>query len=709
MSGDEDVAARLAYSALNRDAQEEDYATMSNLRNSTRLLNSSIAGLFGFGIALGLSGCSATSNGPRTGALSKMKTYLAVGDKPLPVVSGEPGSSITAAEPSDVDPPRPRRTANALGQISGRVFDRDGNPIPDARVRIAVSGASGGKLTRATTDRSGAFTLHGLRPGSSYTVIAESDADDGVLTGRAEAETSDTEVKITLESGDGPALRAGGAAKVGRVSDRAPASEDDPGLEPPAGLTEPAPTPSARSNSARRPAASSAVNEEDLPPATEADHVESNVEPARAGRLSASEAWRRQHDESARREPTDRRPSRVEDSSAPEDEGPNPLPPALEPSEAHSAAPLPPRDAAIAARTSINPSPPTRAGWTAPPNVNGRGQDSAVRQPPASATDEPTPEPSPFANSEPFEQGSKAIAPESFAPIVFEQDPFASERARLKGLNESEAASAPAATPAAPPIARAKSDRVKPASTTPPEASAPTTDPDAIDTPRKQTWRELSQATTQPPPLEGNASLALASSDAKTDRKLLQPSFRTTKPARADARPPTSTATASETGPLCEYDDRLRRIVDFRLPSLDGKSVRLSDIDADLILLDFWGTWCDPCLRSIPHLVDLQNRMGKKIAVIGIACEPDGTDAAVAKVAETVERLKINYPVLISRNDGKCPVQEALHIQAFPTMILITRSGQIVWRDQGATASTLARLDRRILEASPKPDATRRY
>lgn len=662
---------------------------MSNLRNSTRLLNSSIAAVLGIGLGLGLSGCSATSGGPRTGSLSKMKTYLAVGDKPLPVVSGEPGSSIAAAEPSAVDLPRPRRTANALGQISGRVFDRDGAPVPEARVRLAVSGASGGTITRTTTDRSGGFTLHGLRPGSSYTLIAESEGDDGVVSGRAQAETSDSEVQITLDSAADAPLRAGGPSKVGRVSDRVPAADDVLELEPPAGSIEPAPaqTSASRDAPSRRSGLAAKLNEEDLPPATEAENLDPSAEGSRPARVSASEAWRRHRDDAPRS-------PRLPENATPDDEGPNPLPPALEPGAADPSASLPPAKAEFAARTRVDRLAPRRAAGA----PRAGSSDVATEQAATSVFDESRPRPSQEAFSEPLEQGSKVIAPESFAPITFEQDPFATDRARLNARNESETTSTPGATPPAPAVARAKSDRIQPTSVPTPEPPAP---PDAA--PRKQTWRELTQSTKDLPPLEGRKSLALASNASKTDRKILQPSFQSTP------RRERSTGTPQGSGPLCEYDARLRKIMDFRLPSLDGTSVRLSDIDADLILLDFWGTWCDPCLRSIPHLVDLQTRMGKKIAVVGIACEPDGSPEAVAKVAETAQRLKINYPILLSRNDGKCPVQESLHIQAFPTMILIDRTGQIVWRDQGATPSTLARLDRRILEASPKSGATRRY
>ena len=59
--------------------------------------------------------------------------------------------------------------------------------------------------------------------------------------------------------------------------------------------------------------------------------------------------------------------------------------------------------------------------------------------------------------------------------------------------------------------------------------------------------------------------------------------------------------------------------------------------------------------------------------------------------------------MLLSRNDGSCPLQSALHVQAFPTMVLLDREGRVLWRDQGATPATLARLDR-FLAAPPKDD-----
>jgi peroxiredoxin len=151
----------------------------------------------------------------------------------------------------------------------------------------------------------------------------------------------------------------------------------------------------------------------------------------------------------------------------------------------------------------------------------------------------------------------------------------------------------------------------------------------------------------------------------------------------------------------CQMDPHERRIVDFRLPSLDGKWVSFRQIDADLILLDFWGSWCRECGKSIAHLRELESQLrGKRLHVIGIACEKgESLVERCATAAGAVKQLGIDYPVLISSMDGACPLQRALQIQFYPTLVLLDRQGRILHVEQGATDATLARIDRSIESA----------
>ena len=156
----------------------------------------------------------------------------------------------------------------------------------------------------------------------------------------------------------------------------------------------------------------------------------------------------------------------------------------------------------------------------------------------------------------------------------------------------------------------------------------------------------------------------------------------------------------------CNFDAQQRRLFDFQLPDPDGRMVSFHDFDSDLILLDFWGTWCAPCRKSVAHLVEIQKTLGgKTIQVVGITCEKTPAKDRATTVTQTAKQLGINYPVLISAMDGSCPVQDAFQIQFYPTLVLLDRQGNILWREQGATDATLARMDRFIARNLHRGDA----
>ena len=108
-----------------------------------------------------------------------------------------------------------------------------------------------------------------------------------------------------------------------------------------------------------------------------------------------------------------------------------------------------------------------------------------------------------------------------------------------------------------------------------------------------------------------------------------------------------------------------------------------------------------PCRTSIPHLGELQTKMGdRRFQVVGIACEKGATlQDRRASADKAIHELGITYPVLLSSKDGSCPVQQALQIQFYPTMILLDRGGHLLAREQGATEVTMARMDRAIASA----------
>jgi cytochrome c biogenesis protein CcdA/peroxiredoxin len=111
---------------------------------------------------------------------------------------------------------------------------------------------------------------------------------------------------------------------------------------------------------------------------------------------------------------------------------------------------------------------------------------------------------------------------------------------------------------------------------------------------------------------------------------------------------------------------------DFSLESLDGKTVRLSDLRGKAVLLNFWATWCGPCKIEMPWFVDLQNQYGSQgLQIIGVAMD-DGSKEDIAKFAKD---MGVNYPILIGKDSVG---DEYGGVNALPQSFLIARDGKVV-------------------------------
>jgi thiol-disulfide isomerase/thioredoxin len=98
---------------------------------------------------------------------------------------------------------------------------------------------------------------------------------------------------------------------------------------------------------------------------------------------------------------------------------------------------------------------------------------------------------------------------------------------------------------------------------------------------------------------------------------------------------------------------------------------RQSDLDGKVYVLDFWATWCLPCVQSIPHMIKLTDKYKNK-AVSFIAVSVDNSSKPVR---EMVKRNGINYHV--GMDNG---LAEKYSVSSIPSAFIIGRSGQIVWQ-----------------------------
>ena len=118
---------------------------------------------------------------------------------------------------------------------------------------------------------------------------------------------------------------------------------------------------------------------------------------------------------------------------------------------------------------------------------------------------------------------------------------------------------------------------------------------------------------------------------------------------------------------------------DLEFRDLDGKPHRLSEWDGKLVLLNFWATWCTPCLKEIPLLVQAQQDHGARgLQIVGIAMDE------VEPVRRFADRLRINYPIMAGGPEIARAMDElGDRLGAFPFSVLITPDGRIVDRISG--------------------------
>jgi len=106
--------------------------------------------------------------------------------------------------------------------------------------------------------------------------------------------------------------------------------------------------------------------------------------------------------------------------------------------------------------------------------------------------------------------------------------------------------------------------------------------------------------------------------------------------------------------------------------TLDGKTLSLSGLAGNVVLVDFWATWCDPCREEIPDLVKLRDRLkAKGFEILGVSMDEEGARAVKIFTA----RQPISYPLIL--NDGERPPAGWV-VPGLPTAYLIGRRGELL-------------------------------
>ena len=115
---------------------------------------------------------------------------------------------------------------------------------------------------------------------------------------------------------------------------------------------------------------------------------------------------------------------------------------------------------------------------------------------------------------------------------------------------------------------------------------------------------------------------------------------------------------------------------DFELATIDGRKVKLSELKGKVVMIDFWATWCGPCVQSIPTLSKLYEKYKNQGFEILYISGDNETDKY--KVAPFVKKKNIPFQVMFDAG-----VKETYDVKAFPTNIFIDRKGNVRHRETG--------------------------
>ncbi len=134
----------------------------------------------------------------------------------------------------------------------------------------------------------------------------------------------------------------------------------------------------------------------------------------------------------------------------------------------------------------------------------------------------------------------------------------------------------------------------------------------------------------------------------------------------------------------------------FSVVTLEGRKIGAASLRGKVVLLDFWATWCPPCRESVPALVKLHHEFADRpFQIVGVSADRDEDDWK-----SFIKSNHMDWPESI---DLGREMQALFEVDAFPTYIVLDRSGVIGFRQSGFGGPTAQNLERAINRALSKP------
>ncbi|MEO1023556.1 MAG: TlpA disulfide reductase family protein [Bacteroidota bacterium] len=130
---------------------------------------------------------------------------------------------------------------------------------------------------------------------------------------------------------------------------------------------------------------------------------------------------------------------------------------------------------------------------------------------------------------------------------------------------------------------------------------------------------------------------------------------------------------------FCSASSFSQKAPNFRLKNLKNKTVSYKQIKGEkLTVIDFWATWCKPCVKSIPKFVEMNDEFEEQgVQFIGISID---SPRNLAKVRPFTKSLGVDYPILL---DQETALMARMRVQAVPTLLIVDADDNIVYFHEG--------------------------
>ena len=132
----------------------------------------------------------------------------------------------------------------------------------------------------------------------------------------------------------------------------------------------------------------------------------------------------------------------------------------------------------------------------------------------------------------------------------------------------------------------------------------------------------------------------------------------------------------------------------FKVTAVDGKPIDLAQYKGNVIIINFWSTWCDPCIQEFPNAKKLYTKFKDKgVQFIGVSLDDDIED-----LRGFVKQFEVGWPQIFDGKRWQGAIPSLYHIQAIPTMVLLDRESKV--RYVGSDTEAVTRIVTTLISES---------